>query len=95
MISPNLSVIKQCIRTDNYEVKEVFERDTFIEYLNSLNVAMDEMDIDMADDIKNMYQIVKPDMMIVSQIGVDEVDTTICEWIRNTQFMLQHPASRH
>lgn len=35
------------------------------------------------DDIKNMYQIVKPDMMIVSQIGVDEVDTTMCEWIRD------------
>lgn len=35
------------------------------------------------DDIKNMYQIVKPDMIIVSQIGIDEVDITMCEWIRD------------
>lgn len=51
-------LLKPCIRMDNDEVKETVDRDTFMELLNSLNQAMDEMDIDMADEImKKIKQI--------------------------------------
>lgn len=35
------------------------------------------------ENIKGMYKIVKPDMVVVSQIGVEEADEAILEWLQN------------
>lgn len=35
------------------------------------------------ENIKSMYKIIKPDMVIVSQIGVEEIDSAIIEWLKN------------
>ena len=35
------------------------------------------------ENIKGMYKIVKPDRVVVSQIGVEEADEAILEWLQN------------
>lgn len=56
------------------------------EIVRSLNEClMDDFLIQLCseelENIKSMYKIVKPDLVVVSQIGVEEVDIAILKWL--------------
>lgn len=57
------------------------------EIVRSLNEClMDDFQIQLCSEqlesIKGMYKIIKPDLVVVSQIGVEEVDVVILEWLQ-------------
>lgn len=57
------------------------------EIVRSLNEClMDDFQVQLCveqlENIQGMYKIVKPDLVVVSQIGVEEMDVAILEWLQ-------------
>ena len=58
------------------------------EIIRSLNEClMDDFQVQICsekiENVKGMLKIIKPDLVIVNQIGIDELDTAILECLKN------------